>query len=177
MLELKFKRLTDTMTVPTKAHETDACFDLYADIPNETYSVMKKDIGLGDIFNSLIANQDASIIENGNGIAIEPHKTVKIPTGFATNIPHGYWAAIFARSGLATKQSLRPANCVAVIDEPYTGQWFIPIHNDSNETQVIHHGDRIAQFTLLPYYDTRFIEVDELDATDRGDGGFGSSGQ
>ena len=150
MLELKFKRLTDTMTVPTKAHETDACFDLYADTLSFRYD---------------------------GEIQIAPHETVKVPTGFATNIPHGYWAAVFARSGLATKQSLRPANCVAVIDEPYTGEWFIPLHNDSNDIKVIKHGDRIAQFTLLPYFDTRFIEVDELDATDRGDGGFGSSGK
>ena len=150
MLELKFKRLTDTMTVPTKAHETDACFDLYAD--------------------TLSFRSDGEI-------HIAPHENVKIPTGFATNIPHGYWAAVFARSGLATKQNLRPANCVAVIDEPYTGEWFIPLHNDSDEVKIIHHGDRIAQFTLLPYYDTRFIEVDELDSTDRGDGGFGSSGK
>ena len=149
MLNLKFKRLTPTMTVPTKAHPTDACFDLYADITDE--------------------------YEPAN-IFIVPHETMKIPTGFATNIPQGYWAAVFARSGLATKQGLRPANCVAVIDEPYIGQWFVPIHNDTNEMQVVHHGDRIAQFTLLPYFDTELTEVDDLDATDRGSQGFGSSG-
>ena len=150
MLEMKFKRLSDTMIVPTKAHDTDACFDIYADI----------------------------LSSNGNGeICIFPHETVIIPTGFATNIPHGYWAAIFARSGLASKQGLRPANCVAVIDEPYTGEWKVPIHNDSEDIRVIHHGDRIAQFTLLPYYDIQLEEVDELDETDRGSGGFGSTGK
>lgn len=146
MLELKFKRLTDTMAIPTKAHDTDACFDLYADIPEET-------------------------------VAIEPHTTVKIPTGFATNIPHGYWAAVFARSGLATKQGLRPANCVGVIDEPYTGEWIVAIHNDTDETKIIHHCDRIAQFTLLPWFETNLVEVDELDKTDRAAGGFGSTGK
>ena len=150
MLEMKFKRLSDTMIVPTKAHDTDACFDIYADV----------------------------LSSNDNGeICIFPHETVIIPTGFATNIPHGYWAAIFARSGLASKQGLRPANCVAVIDEPYTGVWKIPIHNDGEDIRVIHHGDRIAQFTLLPYYDIQLEEVNELDETDRGDGGFGSSGK
>lgn len=149
MLDLKFKRLTDTMTVPIKAHSTDACFDIYA---------------------------DALSFRSDGEIRIAPHETVKIPTGFATNIPQGYWAAIFARSGLATKQGLRPANCVAVIDEPYTGEWLIPIHNDTNEVKVVHHGDRIAQFTLLPYFDTNLIEVNELDSTDRGSNGFGSSG-
>ena len=148
MLEMKFKRLSDTMIVPTKAHDTDACFDIYADITN--------DYGYINIY---------------------PHETVIIPTGFATNIPHGYWGAIFARSGLASKQGLRPANCVAVIDESYTGEWKVPLHNDGEDIRVIHHGDRIAQFTLLPYYDIQLEEVDELDETDRGSGGFGSSGR
>ena len=150
MLELKIKRLSETATLPKKAHPTDACFDIYADV--------------------------LSFRSNGE-IAIGPHESVKIPTGFATNIPHGYWGAVFARSGLATKEGLRPANCVAVIDEPYTGEWLIPLHNDTNETKIIHHGDRIAQFTLLPYFDTIFTEVDELDPTERGDGGFGHTGK
>ena len=64
-----------------------------------------------------------------------------------------------------------------MIDEPYTGQWLIPLHNDTDETKIIHHGDRIAQFTLLPYFDTIFTEVDELDSTERGDGGFGHTGK
>lgn len=150
MLELKIKRLSETATLPKKAHPTDACFDIYA---------------------------DALSFRNDGEITIGSHETVKIPTGFATNIPHGYWGAVFARSGLATKEGLRPANCVAVIDEPYTGQWLIPLHNDTDETKIIHHGDRIAQFTLLPYFDTIFTEVDELDSTERGDGGFGHTGK
>lgn len=149
MLELKFKRLTDTMTIPTKAHGTDACFDLYAD--------------------TLSFRSDGEI-------RIAPHETVKVPTGFATNIPHGYWGAVFARSGLATKQGLRPANCVGVIDEPYTGEWIVALHNDTDGLQIVRHGDRIAQFTLLPYFNTNLVEVDELDSTDRGKNGFGSSG-
>jgi len=148
MLTLKFKRLTSTMTIPTKAHPTDACFDLYADIQNETGSLL-----------------------------ICPHQTVKVNTGFATNIPAGYWCPIYARSGLASKQGLRPAQGVAVIDEPYTGEWLIPIHNDSEQVQEVRNGDRIAQFMLLPYFDTELIEVNELDSTDRGDGGFGSTGK
>ena len=148
-MELKFKRLTNTMTIPTKAHPTDACFDIYAD--------------------ALSCRSDGEIW-------IAPHDTVLIPTGFATNIPHGYWGAIFARSGLASKQGLRPANCVAVIDEPYTGEWKVPLHNDTNEPKLIKHGERIAQFTLLPYYDIQLTEVNELDTTDRGAGGFGSTG-
>lgn len=161
MLELNFKRLSETMTVPTKAHDTDACFDLYADIE----SCMEDYEGQTEVYYTTPAK-----------IWIEPHKTVKVHTGFATNIPHGYWGAIFARSGLATKGGLRPANCVAVIDEPYTGEWIVPLHNDSNKPITISHGDRIAQFMLLPYFDTQLVEVNELDSTDRGEGGFGSSG-
>lgn len=176
MLELKIKRLSDTAKLPTKAHNTDACFDIYADIPNEKYEEIKNDATFGDIISSVLHPNDVSIMETGDGLAIKPHTTVKIPTGIATNIPHGYWGAVFARSGLATKQSLRPANCVAVIDEPYTGEWIVPLHNDSNETKIIHHGDRIAQFTLLPWFETNLIEVDKLNETDRGEEGFGSSG-
>lgn len=146
MLELKVKKMSTTAILPTKAHPTDACFDLYADL------------------------------EGINTIRIPPHTTIRIHTGIATEIPHGYWAPIYARSGLATKNSLRPANCVGVIDESYRGEWIVPLHNDSDYMQYVSHGDRIAQFTLASYYDTEIIEVDELNDTDRGTGGFGSSG-
>lgn len=164
-LNLKIKRLTETATLPTKAHETDACFDIYADIPNKEYSYVYRDPSSG--YQS---------IKKTNGVAIQPHQTVLIPTGLATEIPHGFWGAIFARSGLASKQGLRPAQGVPVIDEPYRGQWMIPLHNDSEEVRVIHHGDRICQFMLLPYFQTTITEVDEIDSTDRGEGGFGSTG-
>lgn len=166
MLELKFKKLTDTMTVPTKAHETDACWDLYADIPYQAFTVVEdgKEV-------------DVAITRSEKGVYIKPHETVKIPTGFATNLPYGYWAAVFARSGLATKQGLRPANCVGVIDEPYTGEWIVALHNDSEEPQVVHHGDRVAQFAILPRFNVKFTEVEDLDVTDRGNGSFGSSGK
>lgn len=164
MLQLKFKRLSPTMTVPTKAHENDACFDLYAD--------------LGYNYANLIAGMPSySTPLEEFGIVINPGECLKVHTGFSTNIPHGYWAAIFARSGLATKNGLRPAQGVPVIDEPYTGEWIIPIYNQSDKTQYIRHGDRIAQFVLLPYFDTELIEVNELKETDRGEGGFGSSGK
>ena len=146
MLNLKIQKLTNTAKLPTKAHPTDACFDIYADLSNEH-------------------------------VAIPPHQTILIPTGFATEIPHGFWGAIFARSGLASKQGLRPAQGVPVIDEPYRGQWLVPLHNDSEEIRIIHHGDRICQFMLLPYFDTNLIEVENLSETDRGNDGFGSSGK
>ena len=92
-------------------------------------------------------------------------------------LPVGWFGAIFARSGIATKRGLRPANCVPVIDCDYRGEWLIPIHNDSNETKTVQAGERIAQLILLPYQDIDFKEVDELSDTDRGSSGFGSSGE
>lgn len=110
-------------------------------------------------------------------IQIPPHSTVMIGTGLAMELPVGWFGAIFARSGIATKRGLRPANCVPVIDCDYRGEWLIPLHNDSNETKTVQAGERIAQLILLPYQDIDFIEVEELAKTDRGDGGFGHTGE
>ena len=107
---------------------------------------------------------------------IAPHSTVKIGTGLSIQPPAGYFGAIFARSGLATKQGLRPANCVGVCDEDYTGEYIVAIHNDSPEGKYIYNGDRIAQLVFLPYEQANLIEVDALDETDRGSMGFGSTG-
>ena len=92
-------------------------------------------------------------------------------------VPDGYFAAIFARSGLAAKEGLRPSNCVGVADSDYRGEYFIALHNDTDTTKTIHKGDRIAQMVVLPYLSVTFEEVDELDETDRGAGGFGSTGK
>lgn len=110
-------------------------------------------------------------------IAIPPHQTVKIDTGLAFELPEGTFGAIFARSGLATKQGLRPANCVGVCDSDYRGSYIVALHNDSEETQIVKSGDRIAQLILLPYIPMFFQEETELDETERGAGGFGSTGK
>lgn len=110
-------------------------------------------------------------------VYIPPHSTVKIGTGLAMDIPHGYFGAIFARSGIATKRGLRPANCTGICDEDYKGEYIVALHNDSNELMSIEAGERIAQLIVLPYQDLHFKEVDELSKTDRGEGGFGSSGK
>lgn len=109
-------------------------------------------------------------------IFINPHETAKIPTGICTELPKGYFAAVFPRSGIATKRSLNLINCVPIIDEDYRGQWFLPIHNAGNKPQCIEPGERIAQFIILPYRTLIFEEVDELSDTNRGSGGFGSTG-
>mgnify|MGYP002527682109 CR=1 FL=1 len=110
-------------------------------------------------------------------IWIQPHETVKIGTGIAVAIPDGYYGAIYARSGLATKQGLRPANAVGVIDSDYRGEIIIALHNDSENHQCVVPAERIAQLVICPYaFVYEWEEVDELDETERGTGGFGSTG-
>ena len=108
---------------------------------------------------------------------IAPHATTKIPTGIALAIPDGYFGAVYARSGLACKQGLRPANCVGVIDSDYRGECLVFLHNDSDEARCVRHGDRIAQLVIQPYLAVFFEEQEDLDQTQRGQGGFGSTGR
>lgn len=110
-------------------------------------------------------------------VIIMPHETVKIGTGLSMELPNGYFGAIFARSGLATKQGLRPSNCVGVCDEDYRGEYVVALHNDSDIPQTINPMERIAQLILMPYLPLEFEEVDELTDTKRGGDGFGSSGK
>jgi dUTP pyrophosphatase len=110
-------------------------------------------------------------------IQIPPHSNVKIGTGIAMSIPNGFFGGIFARSGVATKRNMRPSNCVGIVDSDYTGEVIVSIHNDSTETKTIQRGERIAQLVIVPYLSVMFDEVNELDETDRGDGGFGSTGE
>lgn len=107
---------------------------------------------------------------------IAPHDTVKVGTGLSFELPKNTFGAIFARSGLATKKGLRPANCTGVCDCDYRGEYIVAIHNDTNEMQTIDKHERIAQLVLMPYIPMEFIESDELSETERGTGGFGSTG-
>ena len=109
-------------------------------------------------------------------IDIAPHSTVKINTGIAIEIPKGCFGGIYARSGLATKQGLRPANCTGVIDADYRGEVIVALHNDTNEMQTIESGDRIAQLIVQPFMEINFREVDDLTDTERNSNGFGSTG-
>lgn len=110
------------------------------------------------------------------GAYIMPGQTKLIPTGLAIQPPEGFCAKIYARSGLASKKGLRPANCVGVCDEDYTGEYMVSLHNDSNEMQVVENGERIAQLLFERYYPVEFKVVERLDETKRGSGGFGSTG-
>lgn len=115
-------------------------------------------------------------LEN-DSVEIAPHTTVKIGTGLSIAVPDGYFGAIFARSGLAAKENLRPANCVGVADSDYRGEYIVALHNDGEVTRTVKNGDRIAQLVIMPFLSVEFNEVDELDETQRGAGGFGSTGK
>lgn len=110
-------------------------------------------------------------------ILINPHKTVKVGTGLSIEIPDGYFGAIFARSGLATKRGIRPSNCVGVCDSDYRGEYIVDLHNDTNGIKMIEPNERIAQLIVMPYLSVDFKEVNELSDTNRGVGGFGSTGR
>lgn len=123
------------------------------------------------------AGYDLYACLDSESIEIAPHTTVKIGTGLAVAIPDGYFGAVFARSGLAAKEGLRPANCVGVCDSDYRGEYIVALHNDSDLARTVNNGDRIAQLVVMPYLAVEFDEVESLDETERGAGGFGSTGK
>lgn len=154
-MHVKVKKLNENAVIPTRGSVDAAGYDLYANWAQ----------GDGD-----------SGGEPGTE-TIGPHKTVKFGTGVAMEIPSGCFGAVFARSGLATKQGLRPSNCVGVIDADYRGEIIVALHNDTDEPQTVKFGDRIAQLVIMPFYGVLFDVVEELEETDRGTGGFGSTGK
>ena len=168
-MKIKAKRLSNTAIIPTYGSKCACAADLYCDLR------VDKCIDLNP------ANVDFKHMEYSGDcfdrVHIAPHETIKLPTGLAFQPPEGYAGFIYARSGISTKNGLRPANCVPVIDEDYRGEYIVPIHNDTDDYQFINNGDRIAQLEFRPYEQAEFELVDELDETERGDGGFGSTGK
>lgn len=142
---IKFRKLNNNATVPTRGSNNAAGYDLYACLDTEY-------------------------------IVVPSHATVKIGTGLSFELPEGTFAALFARSGIATKRGLRPANAVGVADSDYRGEYIIALHNDTDINQVVINGERIAQMVLMPYIQMSF-EEEELSKTERGVGGFGSTGK
>ncbi len=119
----------------------------------------------GDLYNA------------GDDVAISPSETVLIGTGLAVEIPEGYVGLVYARSGLASKCGLAPANKVGVIDSDYRGEIKVALFNHSKETRTVLKGERIAQMVIAPYLKVEYEEVEELSSTKRGEGGFGSTGK
>lgn len=113
----------------------------------------------------------------GNDLEIKPHETALIPTGIALELPLGYAGLIYARSGLATKKGLAPANKVGVVDCDYRGEVKVALHNHSEISQTVAVGERVAQLVITPYLTAEFVLKDELSDTVRGSGGFGSTGR
>ena len=108
---------------------------------------------------------------------VKPHETAKVPTGLSFEIPEGLAGLVFARSGLASKRGLAPANKVGVIDSDYRGEILVALHNHGTVSQTIEPGERIAQLVILPVFAAEYAEADELSDTARGSGGFGSTGR
>ena len=164
-MKIKAKRLSDTAKLPTYGSEKAACCDLYCDLR------VDKCIDLNP------ANVDFKHMEYSGDcfdrVHIAPHETIKLPTGWAFQPPEGYMLQILQRSGLASK-GLIPLG--GILDEDYTGDVIVIMLNTTDKYLSINNGDRIAQMAIRPYYQGEFEEVDELDETKRGDGGFGSTG-
>lgn len=146
-IRIKVKKLYEDSIIPTYGSEKAGCADLYAHLID------------------------------CDKVVIDPHTTVKIGTGVAFELPDGFAGLIYARSGLSTKEGLRPANCVGYADCDFRGEYIVALHNDSDEPRVVENGQRIAQVTFVNYHQAKFEEVENLTETKRGDGGFGSSGK
>ena len=146
-MNVKIKKLNSNAIIPTQGSDKAAGYDLYA-----------------------------CLNANDTSVTIFPHTTKLIHTGLSIQPPEGYFGMIVARSGIATKRGLRPANCVGICDEDYRGEYLVALHNDTDEIQYIRQGERIAQLIFMPYLQSEFLEVEELDETSRGTGGFGSTG-
>lgn len=123
------------------------------------------------------AGADLYALTNGETVSFSPGETKMIHTGLAVEIPVGYAGLVYARSGIATKRGLAPANKVGVIDSDYRGEVMISLHNHSNTDQEISDGERIAQLVIAPFLAAEFCETEELSDTARGEGGFGSTGK
>ena len=109
-------------------------------------------------------------------VTVAPHETVLVPTGLSLEIPVGWAGLVYARSGLASKRNLAPANKVGVIDPDYRGEVMVSLHNHGTTPQTVEPGERVAQLVLTPYLTAQFFEAEALSDTVRGQGGFGSTG-
>ena len=204
---LKIKKLHPDAHIPTRAHDTDAGMDLYAlpveymDEEKKAYkSVVDQNVTFAKFFDlfgdtgifgdTLLSEKQKAAIDIAgkltdsewddyfkSKIVIMPHETKMIPTGISIAVPTGYMGCIYARSGLASKHGLAPANCVGIVDSDYRGEVKVALHNYSDKNQIIDVGERIAQLVIQPISLCAPVEVEELDETERGSAGFGSTGK
>lgn len=135
---------------------------------------LSSDAVLPSLGSAYAAGADLYSIEE---LTLAPGETKLVHTGLAMEIPVGYGGFIFARSGLATKKGLAPANKVGVVDADYRGEIMVALHNHGTQPQTVEKGERVAQMVLMPFLAAEYFETEELSDTARGDGGFGSSGR
>lgn len=137
---------------------------------------LKPDATVPTMGSKFAAGADLYSAEDAD-VVIEPGETKFIGTGLAMEIPEGYVGLVYARSGLACKRGLAPANKVGVVDSDYRGEIKVALHNHGKEAQTVEKGERIAQMVIAPYLSVNYEEADELSETERGKGGFGSTGR
>jgi len=153
-MKINIKKVYNDALIPTKGSASAAGYDMYS-----------------------YGYKDTNLPGEPEELIICPHESRMIGTGISMEIPEGVVGLLFARSGLASKQGLRPANCVGVIDPDFRGEIAVALHNDTEHTQVVLPGSRIAQMVFVPFYSADFFEVDDLNNTERGEGGFGHTGR
>ena len=137
---------------------------------------LKPDATVPTMGSKFAAGADLYSAEDAD-VVIGPGETKFIGTGLAMEIPEGYVGLVYARSGLASKRGLAPANKVGVVDSDYRGEIKVALHNHGKEAQTVEKGERIAQMVIAPYLSVNYEEADELSETERGEGGFGSTGR
>lgn len=137
---------------------------------------LKPDATVPTMGSKFAAGADLYSAEDAD-VVIEPSETKFIGTGLAMEIPEGYVGLVYARSGLACKRGLAPANKVGVVDSDYRGEIKVALHNHGKEAQTVENGERIAQMVIAPYLSVNYEEADALSETERGEGGFGSTGR
>lgn len=137
---------------------------------------LKPDATVPTMGSKFAAGADLYSAEDAD-VVIGPNETKFIGTGLAMEIPEGYVGLVYARSGLACKRGLAPANKVGVVDSDYRGEIKVALHNHGKEAQTVEKGERIAQMVIAPYLSVNYEEADELSETERGEGGFGSTGR
>ena len=118
----------------------------------------------------------ADLYMTDDTVTVAPHSTVMLHTGLSVEIPEGYCGLVFARSSMGAKRGLAPANKVGVIDSDYRGEIMVALLNHSDSAVTVGAGERIAQLVIMPYVAASFIECEDLSDTERGSGGFGSTG-
>lgn len=167
-MKIEIKKLHDDVKIPTRGSAFAAGYDLYAYF-GDTVTMNKNEYP--SIHHIKMDN-----LADKKSINIPPHTTAMIGTGISIAIPDGYFGAIYARSGLASKRGLRPANCVGVIDSDYRGEIVVPLFNDTEFGTKIEMHERIAQIIIQKFENIEFKMTNNLSSTERGDGGFGSTG-